>query len=135
MPYKQSNWTHHLRVDGVDMGYWAAKEGGGVSTEDSTYSDWDGDQQLGGKASREDATLRKLYREGVHAKYRFLDGACIRGAKIVWTATPTGDDGVAWGEPIVRTGRLGAVAEPDADKSSSEGGELSVTLKLDTKLA
>src|SRR4051812_39535727 len=108
----QSNWTVHLAVDGQDYGYWAVKEGGGVETEDAKYDDWDGEVQLGGKRSRGEITLRKLYREQVHAVYKLLDAKAGR-ASVVVTAAPTDDDGVSWGDPIINTGKLGNVAPPD----------------------
>src|SRR3954464_6022518 len=100
MPYMQSNWTAHLALDGEDWGYWKAKEGGGLETEASTYDDWDGEVQLGGKRTRAEITLRKLYREGVHATYRTLDAKGGR-ADFVLTLSPTDDDGVSWGDPII----------------------------------
>lgn len=134
MPYMQSNWTVHLRVDGQDYGYWAAKEGGGIETEDATYDDWDGEVQLGGKRSRNEITLRKLYREQVHAVYRTLDAKAGRG-EVVLTTSPTDDDGVSWGDPIINTGKLGNVMPPDVDKSSSDGGEIELTIRPNVALA
>lgn len=134
MPYMQSNWTVHLRVDGQDFGYWAVAEGGGVETEDSTYDDWDGEQQLGGKRSRGEITLRKLYRESVHAVYRTLDAKAGRG-NVTLTRAPTDDDGVSWGDPIVNTGKLGGVKPPDVDKGSSDGGEIELTVRPNVALA
>jgi hypothetical protein len=134
MPYMQSNWTVHLQLDGQDYGYWAVKEGGGVETEDSTYDDWDGTIQLGGKRSRSEITLRKLYREQVHAIYRTLDARAGRGDVVV-TVSPTDDDGVSWGDPIINTGKLGNVSPPDVDKSSSDGGEIELTVRPNTDLA
>lgn len=134
MPYMQSNWTVHLRIDGVDYGYWAVKEGGGIETEDSTYDDWDGEVQLGGKRSRNEITLRKLYREQVHAVYRTLDALAGRG-NVTLTSSPTGDDGISWGDPIINTGKLGNVSPPDVDKSSSDGGEIELTIRPNAALA
>jgi hypothetical protein len=134
MPYMQSNWTVHLLVDGQDYGYWAVAEGGGVETEESTYDDWDGEVQLGGKRSRNEITLRKLYREGVHAIYRTLDAKAGRGNATL-TRSPTDDDGVSWGNPIINTGKLGNVAPPDIDKGSSDGGEIEITVRPNVALA
>ena len=134
MPYKQSQWTVQLRVDGADLGQWAAKEGGGITTEDATYADWDGDVRLGGKRSREDITLRKLYREQVHQVYKWLDARAGSGQCVV-TSSPTGDDGVSWGDPIVVTGILGGVTPPEVDKSSSDGGEIEIIVQANTDLA
>lgn len=134
MPYMQSNWIVHLRVDGQDFGYWAVKEGGGIETEDSTYDDYDGEVQLGGKRSRGEITLRKLYREQVHGAYRTLDAKAGRG-KCVVTASPTDDDGVSWGDPIINTGILGNVSPPDVDKGSSDGGEIELVVRPDVALA
>ena len=134
MPYMQSNWTVHLRVDGQDFGYWAVKEGGGIETEDASYDDWDGEVQLGGKRTRSEITLRKLYRETVHAVYKTLDALAGR-ADIVLTSSPTDDDGVSWGDPIKNTGKLGNVSPPDVDKGSSDGGEIEITIRPDTPLA
>jgi hypothetical protein len=134
MPYMQSNWTAHLLIDGQDFGYWAVAEGGGVETEDSTYDDWDGAVPLGGKRSRNEITLRKLYREGVHAIYRTLDAKAGRGDATV-TRSPTDDDGVSWGNPIINTGILGNVSPPDIDKGSSDGGELEITVRPRVDLA
>ena len=130
----QSNWVVHLAINGQDYGFWKAKEGGGLETEDSTYDDWDGQVQLGGKRTRNEITLRKLYREQVHAIYRTLDALAGRG-DIVLTSSPTDDDGVSWGDPIINTGKLGNVAPPDVDKASSDGGELEVTIRPHTALA
>lgn len=137
MPYRQSQWTVHLRVDGQDLGYWAQLEGGGVSSEDSSYDDWDGRKRLGGVRERDDVTLRKLYREQVHAVFRWLDARCGNGesGRCVVTRTPTRDDGVSWGDPIVITGLLGAVNPPDVDKGSSDGGELELVIQADSALA
>jgi hypothetical protein len=134
MPYMQSNWTAHLLVDGQDFGYWAVAEGGGVETEESTYDDWDGEVQLGGKRSRNEITLRKLYRENVHAVYRTLDAKAGRGDATV-TRSPTDDDGVSWGNPIINTGKLGNVSPPDIDKGSSDGGEIEITVRPNVPLA
>jgi hypothetical protein len=134
VPYKQSQWSVHLAVDGIDLGYWAAKEGGNVTTEDPTYADWDGDVRLGGKRSREDVTVRKLYRESVHQVYRWLDGRAGSG-RAVLTSSPVRDDGVSWGTPIVVTGVVGEVTPPEVDKESSDGGELEVVVQADTELA
>jgi len=134
MPYMQSNWTVHLKLDGQDFGYWAVKEGGGVETEEATYDDWDGEVQLGGKRSRTEITLRKLYREAVHNVFRTLDSKAGFGACVL-TSSPTDDNGVSWGNPIVNTGRLGNVAPPDIDKSSSDGGEIEITIRPDVALA
>ena len=134
MPYMQSNWTVHLRLDGQDYGYWAVKEGGGIETEDSSYDDWDGPVQLGGKRTRAEITLRKLYREQVHAVFRRLDARAGRGA-VILTVAPTDDDGVSWGDPIIYTGKLGNVAPPDVDKGSSDGGEIELTVRPNVPLA
>lgn len=134
MPYMQSNWQVHLQLDGIDYGYWAEKEGGGVETEDATYDDWDGQVQLGGKRSRGEITLRKLYRENVHNVFRNLDSRAGRGAVVV-TQSPIDDDGVSWGDPIVMTGKLGNVAPPDVDKGSSDGGLLEITVRPNVALA
>jgi hypothetical protein len=137
MPYKESDWTWHLRVDATDLGYWAEKEGGGVDSEDSTYADWDGDLVLGGKRTREDVTLRKGYREAVHKVYRWLDARAGDGkaGRCTITGTPVGDDGVSWGDPIVFTGVLKSVKAPDSSKGSSDAGKLEVVVKVDTELA
>jgi hypothetical protein len=137
MPYKESNWTHHLTVGGVDLGYWAEREGGGVDSEDGSYDDWDGTIMLGGKRTRDDVTLRKGYREQVHAVYRFLDARAGDGVlgRCVITTTPTGDDGVSWGDPIVLTGVLKTVNPPDSSKGSSDPAKLEIVIKPDTKLA
>lgn len=134
MPYMQSNWAVHLLVDGVDYGYWAVKEGGGVESEDATYDDWDGEQQLGGKRTRSEITLRKLYREAVHTVYRQLDAKAGRG-EVTLTSSPTDDDGVSWGDPIINTGKLGNVAPPDVDKGSSDGGEIEIVVRPRVPLA
>lgn len=134
MPFMKSNWTVHLRVDGQDFGYWAVKEGGGVETEDATYDDWNGQVKLGGKRTRADITLRKLYRREVHSIYRTLDTKAGRGLCVV-TSSPTGDDGVSWGDPIINTGVLGNVMPPDVDKGSSDGGEIELVVRPDTDLA
>jgi hypothetical protein len=134
MPYMQSNWTVHLTLNGQDFGYWAVAEGGGIETEDASYDDWDGEVQLGGKRSRAEMTLRKLYRESVHSVFRTLDAQSGRGSVVV-TKSPTDDDGVSWGSPIIRTGKLGNVKEPDVDKSSSDGGEIEITVKPNVALA
>jgi hypothetical protein len=130
----QSNWTVHLMLDGQDYGYWAVKEGGGIETEDSTYDDHDGEVQLGGKRSRNEITLRKLYREGVHAVYKNIDARAGRGVCVL-TSSPTDDDGVSWGNPIINTGILGNVNPPDVDKGSSDGGEIEVTIRPNVALA
>jgi hypothetical protein len=134
MPYMLSNATAHLMVDGQDYGYWAVMEGGGKETEEATYPDWDGDVQLGGKATRGEITLRKLYREGVHAVFRALDARSGR-ADVVLTQSSTDDDGVSWGDPIIFTGKLGNVNPPGVDKGSSDGRELEITVRPDTNLA
>jgi len=121
-------------LDGQDYGYWAVKEGGGIETEDATYDDWDGEVKLGGKRTRGEITLRKLYREQVHAVYRRMDARAGRGVCVV-TAAPTNDDGVSWGDPIINTGILGNVMPPDVDKSSSDGGELEVVVRPNVSLA
>lgn len=137
MPYKESNWTWHLSIDGVDLGYWAEKEGGGVDSEDGEYDDHDGPVMLGGKRTRENLTLRKLYREGVHKMYRWLDARAGDGqhGRFKATGTPTGDDGVSWGDPIVLTGVLKAVTPPDANRGSSDPGKIELELKPDVSLA
>lgn len=134
MPYMQNNWTVHLTLDGQDYGYWAAKEGGGIETEDSSYQDWDGEVKLGGQRSRAEITLRKLYREQVHAVYKTLDARAGRGVAVV-TSSPTDDDGVSWGDPIINTGVLGNVTPPTVDKSSSDGGEIEITIRPHADLA
>jgi len=134
MPYMQSNWTVQLLLNNQDYGFWAVKEGGGVETEDSTYDDWDGTVQLGGKRSRNEITLRKLYREGVHAQYRTLDALAGRADATV-ISSPTDDDGVSWGTPITNTGKLGNVSPPDVDKGSSDGGEIEITVRPNVDLA
>jgi hypothetical protein len=141
MPYKESDWTWHLKMgDGanaMDLGYWAEKEGGGVDSEDATYSDWDGDLVLGGKRTREDITLRKAYREQVHAVFRQLDARAGNGTlgACTITGTPVGDDGVSWGSPIVVTGVLKSVNPPDSSKGSSDAAKLEVVIKCNTQLA
>ena len=134
MPYKQSQFTVHLAIDNTDLGRWAVKEGAGITTEDPSYPDWNGDVRLGGKRSREDATVRKLYKEEVHAVFRWLDAMAGRG-RCVLTVSPERDDGVSWGTPTVYTGVLGEVTPPDVDKGSSDGAELELVLQLDTELA
>ncbi len=88
----------------------------------------------GGKVTRTEITLRKLYREGVHRQYRTLDALSGRGSATL-TSSPTDDDGVSWGDPIINTGKLGNVAPPDVDKGSSDGGELEITIKPNRPLA
>jgi hypothetical protein len=134
VPFMKSNWNVHLRLDGQDYGYWAVKEGGGITSEDTTYDDWDGEVKLGGKRTRGEITLRKLYREQVHAAFRTLDARAGRG-DVVLTSSPTDDDGVSWGDPIINTGILGNVAPPDVDKGSSDGGELEITIRPNAALA
>jgi hypothetical protein len=134
MPYKKKNWITHLQIEGRDLGQWAVAEGGRASVDASAYPDWDGDVQLGGKKTREPMTLKKLYREEVHGVFHWLDDLADRGRLII-TRTPTDDDGVVWGRPIIFTGILGDVALPDADKGSSDGGEIEIVCNLDTPLA
>jgi len=134
VPYMQSNWTVQLVINNQDYGFWAVAEGGGIETEDSTYDDWDGAVQLGGKRTRTEITLRKLYRKNVHAIYRTLDALAGRGDATL-TRSPTDDDGTSWGDPIINTGKLGNVSPPDIDKGSSDGGELEITIRPDVPLA
>ena len=137
MPYRESNWTVHLKVGDVDLGYWAELEGGGVDSEDGEYDDWDGTIALGGKRTREDITLRKAYREQVHSVFRWLDARAGNGqtGRCVVTRTPVDDSGVSWGNPIVITGVLKGVKPPDVNKGSSDAGTLEVTIKCDANLA
>lgn len=134
MPYMQSNWQVHMQLDGQDYGYWAEKEGGGLETEDASYDDWDGRVQLGGKRSRAEITLRKLYRESVHQIFRNLDARAGRG-DVVLTVSPIDDDGVSWGSPLKYTGKLGNVIPPNVDKGSSDGGTIEITVRPHVSLA
>lgn len=141
MPYKESNWTWHVKMgagaDAIDLGYWAEKEGGGIDSEDGSYADWDGDLNLGGKRSRGDVTLRKAYRKEVHDVYKTLDARAGDGTLGACTITgaPTDDDGTAWGDPIVITGVLKTVNPPDSSKGSSDAARLEIVVKADTSLA
>lgn len=135
MPYGQRHWTVTLRVADRDCGRWAAKSGGGKTTDESTYDDHDGKVQLGGVSGREPIELRKLYKREVHAIYAWLDGQCDVDAACKVIQTPTGDDGVSWGSPIVMTGVLAGVAPPDVEKGSADGGELTITINADARLA
>lgn len=137
MAYTQRQWNVHLTVAGFDLGYWAAAEGGGVTAENGSYDDWNGLVRLGGKRERDDLTIRKLYREEVHAMFAWLDSRAgnTKDGAIVCSRVPTGDDGVSWGGPITVTGLIGEVHPPDVDKSSSDGGELELVLQLDADLA
>jgi len=51
------------------------------------------------------------------------------------TRSPTDDDGVSWGNPIINTGKLGNVSPPDIDKGSSDGGEIEITVRPNVPLA
>jgi hypothetical protein len=135
MPMKRSNWTVHLRVAGRDCGYWAAASGGGKTSDDSTYYDWDGEVKLGGQSTREPVELRKLYRRDVHANYDWFDRQVDNDAACVITRTPTGDDGISWGSPIVMQGVLAGCSPPEIEKGSSDGGELTLTVNANAKLA
>lgn len=133
----QKNAIVQVEIGGVDYGRWAGFDGGDLTSEDATYDDWDGEQILGGKRTRDDITLKKGYRREVHAKYRDLDsraGDHVRGlCKVI--VSPTGDDGVSWGEPNVYVGVLRNVTPPSYDKGSSDGSEITITIKPDPTLA
>jgi hypothetical protein len=133
----QHNFEVQLIVGGVDYGRWAGFDGGEKTSEDSSYDDWDGEQVLAGKLSRDDITLKKGYRREVHAIFRELDGRVgdhSRGECAV-VVSPTGDDGVSWGNPTTYKGLLRGCTPPTYDKSSSDGSELVVTIKPDPVLS
>lgn len=129
----QHNAIVQLVVQGVDYGRWAGFDGGEKTAEESTYDDWDGEQQLAGKKTRDDITLKKGYRREVHAIYRELDARVGQPAIVV--VSPTGDDGVSWGSPNVYSGILRGCNPPTYDKASSDGSELEVTVKPDPVIA
>lgn len=140
MPFNdnsQHNAHVQLIVGGVDFGLWAGFDGGEKTAEDASYDDWDGEQILGGKVSRDDITLKKGYRREVHSVFRDIDsrvGDKVRGLCQV-IVSPTGDDGIAWGSPNTFQGVLRGVNPPTYDKGSSDGAELVVTVKPDPVLA
>jgi hypothetical protein len=140
-PNKRSNWIAQVKVEDpdspgtwVDLGRWAVLEGGGVSSEENVYHDWDGPQQLGGVKTREAATLRRLYGRNAQEVYSQLDG-WVGMARVEMSRVATDDRGVAVGEVVRYTGRLGGAKLPDVEKGSSEGGEIELTLHLDAALA
>lgn len=134
----QHNAIVQLIIGGVDFGRWAGFDGGELTSEEATYDDWDGEQQLKGKNSRDEITLKKGYRREVHAVYRDLDARALMGGPNALCSviiSPTGDDGVSWGSPNTYVGLLRGVNPPTYDKGSSDGSELEVTIKPDPVLA
>lgn len=137
---KRANWTVDLTVTDPDtgaarsLGRWAVLEGGGVTAEDSTYHDYDGEQRLGGVRSREDITLRRGYGRHAQPAYRVIDGWVGR-ARVVLSRVATDDRGVTIEEPVTYTGILAGAKLPDVEKGSSDAGEIEITIHADADLA
>ncbi|WP_217913236.1 hypothetical protein [Miltoncostaea marina] len=139
-PSKRSNWLVALKVQDpdtavwVDMGKWAVLEGGGVTSDEALYHDWDGPQQLGGVRSREDATVRRLYGRHANEVYSQLD-SWVGRARVELARAATGDTGATVGETIRYTGVLAGASLSDVEKGSSDGAELELVMQLDANLA
>lgn len=137
---KRANWTVELTATDPDtgaarnLGRWAVLEGGGVTSEDATYHDWDGEVRMGGVRSREDITLRRGYGRHAAPAYRVLD-SWVGRARVVLSRVATDDRGVTIEEPVTYTGILSGAKLPDVEKGSSEAGEIELTIQADADLA
>lgn len=135
MAYRQALWITQIKIGDRDIGRFKSWEGGGATSEDSKYDNWDGQIPLGGKKSRENGTAKRLYREEDHALAHWLDNVAI-GQDATITRIPVGDDGVPWpGDSIVLKGILLNVKIPDHDQAQDDGGELELEFSLSPVMA
>ncbi|MFW6776071.1 hypothetical protein ACOACO_17440 [Nocardioides sp. CPCC 205120] len=87
-----------------------------------------GEKAYPAHATHGDATVGRVYeRERDHELARKLRGK-VGWAKVTISRQPLGDDGVAWGTPIVSTGTLSGVTIPETDAESDDVGMLELTV-------
>lgn len=120
----------------VDMGQWAVLEGGNVSSEVTTYHDWDGPQKLGASRDREDITVRRLFGRHTQEVLKTLDG-WVSSARAEISRVATNGAGVVQqgAEVITYTGLLSGAGLSGVEKGSSEGREIELTFAVDAALA
>ena len=127
---REDGYSVTLTIDGQDLGVWDALDGGGIDSEETRYKPGGlaAEIPLGGTSSRANLTLSKLYDEGVHDRYHWLDSRAGRG-QVVVTRQNLDTDGNAYGRPLIYKGKLKAVTPPKVDSTSSDAGliEIEVT--------
>lgn len=127
---REDGYSVALTIDGLDFGVWDALDGGGIDSEETRYKPGGlaAEVALGGTRTRSNITLRKLYDEGIHASYHWLDERAGRAAVVV-TRQPLDTDGNAYGRPLIYKALLKAVTPPTVDSTSSDAGliEIEVT--------
>lgn len=118
---REDTYSVKVSVDGRDLGVWDKMEGGEIDSEETRYRPGGLAEEipLGGTRTRGNITLSKLYDEGVHDVYHWLDSRAGRGSVVV-TRQPLDPDGNAFGRPLVYVGTLKSVAPPAIDSESSD---------------
>lgn len=127
-PSVQNRWRVTVSLDGTPTGVWDKMTGGNRDSDDPTYPPGGMGEPiaLGGRSWTEPVTVSRIYDlERDHSLIATLHARTGKGWVVV-TKQPLDEDGNAYGEPIVRAGKLKSVVEPDVDSESSDPSMLEI---------
>lgn len=110
----------------INMDKFATFEGGNKAIDFQDVYDWDGAQPLPGQATREEATVKRLFGRNVKDIYATLDR---------WTPTEAKVTRIMAGQTISYVGWLASVEAPNTVAGSSDAAWITFHLRLKTDLA
>ncbi len=119
----KNQWLVTAWVDGLgNLGAFDQSSGGAGESAEKKYREGGARDQtvLGGARMRSNVSVERLFRaERDGVIFKALDNA--RGRRFIVTKQALDDDGNAFGEPIIYTGKLKTVTGPDTDSNDDEG--------------
>lgn len=123
-----------VTIDGEDAGVWEKKTGGGMDS-DSTLIYPGGRARpvgLGGKQIPGRATLvRTVYLERDWPKLKLWMSKVGKQKPVIMKDQPLDADDNVYGSPLVQSGVLKMVQEPDRESDSSDAAQVTIEVTID----
>lgn len=128
---RQDQYDVKVSVDGRDLGTFDKLTGGEIDSEETTFKPgaMGARISLGGSVNVGAVTVSVLYDLArIHTLVHWLISRVGKGSAVV-SKQPLDVDGIAFGRPIVYSGKLKQVNPPEVDSESSDAAliELEIT--------
>jgi hypothetical protein len=136
--YRSDQFNLQVAVSGVtlDTTSWDSVTGGDLSVSSENFNP--GGQQpaiaLGGKRSRSDMTVKRIWSDTLIGAYLALDSAA-GSAPVTISVQTLGAGKAPVGAPLVYTGILGNVTVPPRDSTSSSPISLELTVSMNEAMS
>lgn len=121
MASQKRNYIVYVTVAGKDLGIWDTWSGGDNTSEDQRYTEGGGtEKSYGGRQTRDSITVSRVFETGRDADlYDWL--VSQRGkANATFRKQPVDDEENPVKRPIIRTGKLIKVTDPESDSNASD---------------